>query len=64
MIVKFEPQPNIQASKAYQNSSDEIRKKKQFFEKFFKKNFFEKIFKILHFLQNLEISNPIIIVSF
>ena len=63
MIVKFEPQPNIQVLKAYQNSSDEIRKKK-FLKNFSKKNFFEKIFKILHFLQKLEISNPIIIVSF
>ena len=52
MIVKFEPQPNIQVLKAYQNSSDEIRKQK---------NFFRKIFQIL---QKLEISNPIIIVSF
>ena len=55
MIVKFEPQPNIQVLKAYQNSSDEIKKKI---------NFFEKFFKILHFLKKLEISNPIIIVSF
>ena len=62
MIVKFEPQPNIQVLKAYQNSSDEIRKKKFFFEKIFKKKFFFE--KILHFLQKLEISNPIIIVSF
>ena len=59
MIVEFEPHPNVQVLKAYQNSSDEIRKKKL---KNLKKN--EKIFKILHFLQKLEISNPIIIVSF
>ena len=49
MIVKFETHPNIQVLKAYQNSSDEIRKKKiknfskKKLKKFEKFAFFAKI---------------------
>ena len=45
MITKIEPKPNIKVLKAYQNSSDEIRKKKTIFLKTFQNCafFFEKI---------------------
>ena len=43
MIVKFELQPNIQVLKAYQNSLDEIRKKKKNWKNFQNFAFFAKI---------------------